>query len=155
MTAARDTVFDLPELFDAILSFLPGRNILFHAQRVCKRWKSTIDESPTIQKKLWLKCDAAQAVAPLSYSADRPVLETIHRNVSFATSEKDLPVYPGNVLCNFLCQFRSAPRYPQRPTHGAWTTEQPGRCADPQPKLICKRMLVNAARWKEAQDVPD
>jgi hypothetical protein len=60
-------------------------------------------------------------------------------------------VYPGAVVCNALCQFRSAPKYPQPPIHGVWTTEVPGRCANPQPTLVCKRMLINAARWKEAR----
>jgi hypothetical protein len=89
-----------------------------------------------IQKRLWLNSESVQAAGPLGYSANRQVLETIHRNVSFATSERDLPVYPGAVVCNALCQFRSAPKYPQPRIHGVWTTEVPGRCADPQPTLV-------------------
>lgn len=111
------------ELLDAILSFLPGRDILIRARRVCKNWRDAIDHSPTIRARLWLKSDTIQAIAPLTYSTNRPVLQTMGWHTSRVTFDQDLPIYPADTAPNSLCQFRSGYKCS---TDGVWTIEDPG-----------------------------
>lgn len=147
-TTARDTVMSTAELLDAILSFLPGRDILVRARRVCKNWKDAIDHSPTIQARLWLKSNTIQAIAPLTYSTNRPVLQTMGWHTSRVTSDQDPPIYPADTAPNSLRQFRSGYKCS---TDGVWTIEDPGYL-DPKfsPRLASKRMLINAQRWQAA-----
>ncbi|KAF2197310.1 hypothetical protein GQ43DRAFT_444362 [Delitschia confertaspora ATCC 74209] len=48
----RDQVFNIPELFDSILLYLPFRDLLL-AQRVCRHWKHHIEASRPIQRALF------------------------------------------------------------------------------------------------------
>lgn len=106
ITAARDAVLNTPELFEAILSFLPVGIILCRCQRVCKNWKRTIATSPTIQTKLWFKSEASRPISPDLFSAHHPLMtrpEThwLHK----LQLELDLPVYNGMVAYNPLFYF--------------------------------------------------
>ncbi|KAG4428361.1 hypothetical protein IFR05_016155 [Cadophora sp. M221] len=52
-TSARDQVFAIPELTTAIILQLPIQDILIHAQRVNRNWKSAVD-SLSVQQALFL-----------------------------------------------------------------------------------------------------
>lgn len=54
MDTARERVFATEELFETILSFLPFKT-LFYIRRVSKRWAEGIDESVTLQQKMFLR----------------------------------------------------------------------------------------------------
>lgn len=58
--------FAIPELLENIICQLPEQSILTSATRVCKFWKILIDESPTIQRKLYFTASAA-VVKPYQY----------------------------------------------------------------------------------------
>ena len=47
-------VFDTVELLESILVKLPTRDLLF-AQRVCKRWQDTIQDSCVLRRALFLE----------------------------------------------------------------------------------------------------
>jgi hypothetical protein len=64
LTSAATKVFDLPELLETIIGFVPERFILTRVQRVARRWKATVDAS-RLQKKLWLHKGKTSAVSPL------------------------------------------------------------------------------------------
>lgn len=75
-------VLSTTELLEAILeNFL--LTSLLHSQQVCKRWQAVIQESNTLQRKLYLKADASERVvlregskhAPLPYRCE---METHH-----------------------------------------------------------------------------
>jgi hypothetical protein len=52
-TAASD-VFELPELLENVLSFIPPLEIL-HVMLVSRRWKDTVVGSPSLRKLLGLR----------------------------------------------------------------------------------------------------
>jgi hypothetical protein len=54
METARERVFQTEELFEGILFFLPFKK-LFYIRRVSKRWADGIDESVTLQQKMFLR----------------------------------------------------------------------------------------------------
>jgi hypothetical protein len=62
-TSARDTVFALPELFEAILLELPWKDIL-KVTPICQHWNTTIKKSPQIRKKLHAPTKSANAAKP-------------------------------------------------------------------------------------------
>lgn len=51
-------VFNTAELLENILSFLPFKN-LFGVMRVSKQFKSAIDNSPTLQRMIFLRLSSA------------------------------------------------------------------------------------------------
>ncbi|KAK4951993.1 hypothetical protein LTR10_009913 [Elasticomyces elasticus] len=51
--AASQQVFDTLELLEAILIFLPIKDILVNANRVCKDWRDTIEGSPRLRHALF------------------------------------------------------------------------------------------------------
>lgn len=60
----------LPELLENIISHLPERDILCNAQRVSHHWKTIIDNSPTIQKKISFAPTEQPAISPVGYDED-------------------------------------------------------------------------------------
>jgi hypothetical protein len=50
----RRAAFNTTEILEKILRYLPNRTI-FGVQRVCRQWKDTINGSPTIQDKLFIR----------------------------------------------------------------------------------------------------
>ena len=93
-TTARDAVFDIPELLEAIIRRLPPRGILTKAQLVSKTWKDAIAQSPTIQARLWLRSQASMVAAPFKYTALTPQSEDNGLDC--------VPIYAGNVAHNRL-----------------------------------------------------
>jgi hypothetical protein len=67
----RDTVFALPELFEAILLELPWKDIL-KVTGVCKHWNTTIKKSPQIRKKLHAPTKSADAAKPHDLAVGLP-----------------------------------------------------------------------------------
>ena len=51
-TSAQAKVLDVPELLEAIIAFVPERDILTRVQRVSRFWKTTINESPSVQQQI-------------------------------------------------------------------------------------------------------
>lgn len=64
---AADKVLQTPELLEHIMSYLPPFEILATTIRVCWYWKQTIDSSPVIQEKLWMRSRAASTVSPYGF----------------------------------------------------------------------------------------
>ena len=50
----RETVFNSPELLEAVLLQLPQSSLL-QIQTVCRRWRYAINDSPALQQKLFLR----------------------------------------------------------------------------------------------------
>jgi hypothetical protein len=51
-TSAATKVFNIPELVESIIAFIPPREILAHVQRVSRTWKTIVDDSPLLQQRL-------------------------------------------------------------------------------------------------------
>jgi hypothetical protein len=71
-TTVHDTVLNTEELLEAILLHLSGRDILVNAQRVCKKWKQVISDSPAIQTELWLRPRTRELIFPTGCLLDKP-----------------------------------------------------------------------------------
>jgi hypothetical protein len=86
-------VLAIPELLENILSFLPELEIITSVQRVSHTWRSSIVDSPRIQRMLFLpKGSKPAAVSPARFS-----------NFSNDTREDEelgLPVYNESVVSN-------------------------------------------------------
>ncbi|KAK8134173.1 hypothetical protein PG984_006185 [Apiospora sp. TS-2023a] len=54
---------EVPELLESILQHVDERSLLVSAQRVNKRWREAIENSPRLQKKLFLMPDDSDAAA--------------------------------------------------------------------------------------------
>ena len=80
----------LPELLENIISHLPERDILCNAQRVSRHWKTIIDSSPTIQKKIWLQPVEQPAISPIGFNEDKSIILG------------EIPIYPCTTLINPL-----------------------------------------------------
>jgi hypothetical protein len=52
---ASERVFDIPELFEAVLIHLPAGELLVSAQRVTKKWFELLNTSSQLQQKLFLR----------------------------------------------------------------------------------------------------
>lgn len=94
---ARHNVLDTPELSEAIISFLPNRDILSKAQRVSRTWKAAIAQSPTVQTKLWLRSQAIEAAVPIPPLPDQEPETRPSR-----TGKSKLPVYPNKNAHSWL-----------------------------------------------------
>jgi hypothetical protein len=68
--AARRAVFDIPELLENIIIFLPEPEIRTKVQRVSRAWKAVVKSSHTIQAKLWLRPQNGSAMQPTEFSND-------------------------------------------------------------------------------------
>jgi len=68
---AMQNTLGLPELLENIISHLPERDILCNAQRVSQHWKNIIDNSPTIQKKMYFAPAEQPALSPVDYDEDQ------------------------------------------------------------------------------------
>lgn len=51
-SSAAQRVFALPELFEAIITHLPVRNV-FGVRRVCRQWSDAIQTTPSLQRKIF------------------------------------------------------------------------------------------------------
>jgi hypothetical protein len=87
---AMQNTLGLPELLENIISHLPERDILCNAQRASRHWKTIIDSSPTIQKKIWLQPVRQPAISPLAFSEDD------------GNMMAESPIYPRTTLINPL-----------------------------------------------------
>jgi hypothetical protein len=105
ITTARDAVMGTPELLEAIISFLPARDILVKGQRVSRTWKDSISQSPMIQERVWLKAQASKTVRPNRYILSVPIAVPWPLGVCEQLQHEDLPVYFENVSINPLRQF--------------------------------------------------
>jgi hypothetical protein len=92
-TTACDAALNTPELLEAIISFLPDRDIMAKAQRVSRTWKNAIARSPGINKILWLTPRAGKATHVTTHSSMQVNLSgsfNAYRSYHF----RDVPVYP-------------------------------------------------------------
>jgi hypothetical protein len=99
----RDAVLNTPELLEAVVSFLPGRDIIAKAQRVSRTWKDAIAHSPMIHESLWLKSQASKAVCPsyfTSLEGENMYGDPMVPNEYFLRQE--LPVYHNIIAYNPL-----------------------------------------------------
>jgi hypothetical protein len=87
---AMQNTLGLPELLENIISHLPERDILLNAQRASRHWKTIIDSSPTIQKKIWLQPVEQPAISPVAFGEDE------------SNIMGEGPIYPRTTLINPL-----------------------------------------------------
>ena len=87
--AARQAVLQAPELLEAIISHLPLLPV-FTAMRVCRCWNTLINNSPLLQKKLFLPTPTAKVIAP------RVMLDIFH----FETQDFSVPIYDEHIIIN-------------------------------------------------------
>lgn len=99
MADATSRALGINELLCMIIEELPVCEIFFTGQRVSKQWKAVIEESPTIQWKMFLKAKAAPV---------EPVLIDI---------EKGLWDYQRELLINFIPCFDAKKRNWEPPPH--------------------------------------
>jgi hypothetical protein len=66
-TTASTKVFDVPELLENIISFVPAKYILTSAQRVSRAWKASVDASPGIQRKLLRRRGDEPVATPIRF----------------------------------------------------------------------------------------
>jgi len=112
------TVFDIPELLENIISFLPHKDILINAQRVARAWQASVVASPRIQRKLFQRKGKQPAVSPVR------LLEPF-----FQYCEEDaLPIYKEPLVIKPL--LTGAPR---RLNHSVfrWQNGQDSQSVDP------------------------
>jgi hypothetical protein len=64
-TSAQAKVFEVPELLEGIIAFLPERDILTRVQRVSRTWKTTVDESLSIQQQIGRRKRRARRATPI------------------------------------------------------------------------------------------
>lgn len=62
---AAKRVFEAAELRGTIIGMLSMEDLLVSAKRVCKSWKNTVDTTPEIQRKLFMR-PAANLLDPRS-----------------------------------------------------------------------------------------
>lgn len=98
--AAADKVLQTAELLEHIMSYLPPFELLTTTIRVCCYWKQTIDSSPAIQEKLWMRSRAASTVSPYGFKPDGHPLPL--GELSSAGFLKAKPLYHGPILPNTL-----------------------------------------------------
>jgi len=72
MATPTNRVFSTTELLEAVLEGVPPDSLL-HAQRVCKRWRTVIQETKSLQRRLFLRADA-QDRAIYKHNRKRTVL---------------------------------------------------------------------------------
>jgi hypothetical protein len=86
-------VLAIPELLENIVSFLPEYEILANAQRVSRTWRSSVVDSPRIQRKLFLPKGKKPAVSPLRFT-----------NRAFEERCLGIPMYKQSVVSNYLLE---------------------------------------------------
>jgi hypothetical protein len=67
-TTASMKVFDVPELLETIIAFLPHRDIYNHAQQVSRLWKATIFASPRLLRRSWQRKSNKPAISPSAFA---------------------------------------------------------------------------------------
>jgi hypothetical protein len=70
-TSAISQTFSTAELIELIITYLPPRDILTNAQRVCKAWHTIISTSPTLQTALYFR---AAPLSPSSFTTPHPLI---------------------------------------------------------------------------------
>lgn len=100
-TTACDTVLSTLELLEAVISFLPMRDILSKAQAVSRTWKATIAQSSVIQTKLWLRTPTEEVISPAGFSTQTFVLpRSPDRRTEIDLFTRKCPVYSAKVVTN-------------------------------------------------------
>ena len=80
-------VFDVPELLETIIAFLPDRDIFNHAQQASRIWKATIVASPRLLRRSWQRKSNKPAISPSAFAEGSSI---------------DEPIYHGPVKVNSL-----------------------------------------------------
>jgi hypothetical protein len=101
---ASTRVLAIPELLENILSFLPEGEIITSVQRVSRTWRSSVVDSPRIQRKLFLpKGNKPAAVWPVRLSR--------FGDDGIEDEEFGIPIYKQSVAFNSLLGGRNL--YPE------------------------------------------
>jgi hypothetical protein len=95
-TSAAKKVFDIPELLQTIIDFVPDRLLLAHIQRVARSWKATVETS-VMQQKLWMNKGNITAVSPLWLTRRENRYERA-KDFSLAVYKK--PIAPNSLIRN-------------------------------------------------------
>jgi hypothetical protein len=91
---ACDKAMGTPELLEAIISFLPTRDIFANAQRVSRTWNA-VAQSPSIQSRLWLRSPIHEVSSPVNY-----VTTHVHDWSPSLHLPSYMPMYSGSIANN-------------------------------------------------------
>ena len=104
LEASRAGVLDTPELLENIIASMPRAQILTGAMGVSRRWKYTIETSPTIKTLLWR---GSLVLSPRGNTRDPTATEEHERvfscrsNFQVATKQAfGVPMYSGRIELN-------------------------------------------------------
>jgi hypothetical protein len=114
---ARDNVLATPELLEAIISFLPMRDIFANTQRVSRTWNAIV-QSPQIQARLWLRSPNDEVASPVGFSANHVWPPGPQPRGRFLKS--NYPVYPAKITHNPIFKDPNITRKSLRVGHRAW-----------------------------------
>jgi hypothetical protein len=92
---ALTAVLDVPELLETILSFLPERELITSVQRVSRTWRSSIAQSPRIQRRLFSPKSNQPSALPAWFPTNDP-LNLLGRKLPHF----DIPMYKGPMTFN-------------------------------------------------------
>jgi hypothetical protein len=101
-TSAATRVFNIPELLETIIEFVPERFILTHVQRVARSWKATVEAS-RMQQKLWLCKGNRTAVSPLWITRRKHRYE---RTKDFSVPVYKKPIAPNSLIRNSYSLYK-------------------------------------------------
>lgn len=89
----------LPKLLENIIVHLPERDILTNGQRVSLNWKTIIDSSPAIQKKIMFQPVKQSAISPVEFDKGELIISS------------ETPIYPRTTLMNPLLMSQNTKSY--------------------------------------------
>jgi hypothetical protein len=95
-TSAATKVFNIPELLEKIISFVPERFIITHIQRVARSWKATVETS-RIQQKLWMSKGSRTPASPLWLTRREQYYQ---RTKDFSVPVYKKPIAPNSLIRN-------------------------------------------------------
>lgn len=96
---AMQNTLALPKLLENIIVHLPERDILTNGQRVSRNWKTIIDSSPAIQKKIMFQPVEQSAISPVEFDKDELIISS------------ETPIYPRTTLMNPLLMSQNTKSY--------------------------------------------
>lgn len=142
--AARDAVFNTPELLEDIISCLPPRDILAVVQRLSHHWSDAVDSSPTIKAKLGIRSQGVTASRPTRFTD----VQTFPWRPDWAAMA--LPMYP--------CDLTLNPNFYDKTLHGVrmrWVEGGPGvRATDDTGASWSSPMLYLGSYFKKEYKPP-
>ena len=100
-TSAATKVSDIPELREAVIALVPGRDILAHVQRVSHAWKNTVDNSPLVREHLGRhEGKAVPAENPARFANPLNEWNDPNERIDFQVDDFGVPIYKAPIEIN-------------------------------------------------------